>query len=143
MPDRSALTASYRLSRTRRLVNALVRPLARLALSGKRTHLLSVRGRTSDGGLMPSSSSAWREWAEMGFRVHVVCSWPDIAHEPELLTDHAACKPGGVSGERGITVTENVSEQTTVLFVGPKGAKAMEAILGQPTDRPGEEPPPP
>ena len=37
----------YRLSPGRRLVNLLVRPLARLGLAGRRTHLLSVPGRTS------------------------------------------------------------------------------------------------
>ena len=39
--------ASYRLSRTRRLVNALVTPLVRLGLAGRRTYLLTVEGRTS------------------------------------------------------------------------------------------------
>jgi deazaflavin-dependent oxidoreductase (nitroreductase family) len=37
----------YRKSRWRRALNALVRPLARLGLTGPRTHLLTVRGRTS------------------------------------------------------------------------------------------------
>jgi|SRR5215218_972522 len=35
----------YRRSRGRRLLNALVRPLARLGLTGPRTHLLAVPGR--------------------------------------------------------------------------------------------------
>jgi deazaflavin-dependent oxidoreductase (nitroreductase family) len=35
----------YRLSPGRRAVNALVRPLARLGLTGPRTHLLTVPGR--------------------------------------------------------------------------------------------------
>lgn len=35
----------YRLSTGRRALNALVRPLARLGLTGPRTHLLSVPGR--------------------------------------------------------------------------------------------------
>jgi deazaflavin-dependent oxidoreductase (nitroreductase family) len=35
----------YRLSPGRRVINALVRPLARLGLAGPRTHLLTVRGR--------------------------------------------------------------------------------------------------
>jgi deazaflavin-dependent oxidoreductase (nitroreductase family) len=35
----------YRLSLWRRAVNAIVRPLARLGLSGKRTYLLTVPGR--------------------------------------------------------------------------------------------------
>jgi deazaflavin-dependent oxidoreductase (nitroreductase family) len=37
----------YRLSPGRRVVNALVRPLARLGLVGPRTHLLTVPGRRS------------------------------------------------------------------------------------------------
>jgi deazaflavin-dependent oxidoreductase (nitroreductase family) len=36
---------TYRLSPGRRLINLVVRPLARLGLTGPRTHLLSVRGR--------------------------------------------------------------------------------------------------
>ena len=35
----------YRLSPARRLLNLLVRPLARLGLAGPRTHLLTVAGR--------------------------------------------------------------------------------------------------
>lgn len=35
----------YRLSSGRRAINALVRPLARLGLTGPRTHLLTVPGR--------------------------------------------------------------------------------------------------
>jgi deazaflavin-dependent oxidoreductase (nitroreductase family) len=35
----------YRLSPLRRVVNLLVRPLARLGLTGPRTHLLTVAGR--------------------------------------------------------------------------------------------------
>ncbi len=37
----------YRLSPWRRALNALVRPLARLGLAGRRTHLLTVPGRRS------------------------------------------------------------------------------------------------
>jgi deazaflavin-dependent oxidoreductase (nitroreductase family) len=37
----------YRKSLWRRALNALVRPLARLGLTGPRTHLLTVRGRSS------------------------------------------------------------------------------------------------
>jgi deazaflavin-dependent oxidoreductase (nitroreductase family) len=37
----------YRLSPLRRAVNLLVRPLARLGLTGPRTHLLTVPGRRS------------------------------------------------------------------------------------------------
>jgi deazaflavin-dependent oxidoreductase (nitroreductase family) len=37
----------YRLSYWRRALNAVVRPLARLGLTGPRTHLLTVRGRRS------------------------------------------------------------------------------------------------
>jgi deazaflavin-dependent oxidoreductase (nitroreductase family) len=37
----------YRLSPGRRLTNLLVRPLARLGLTGPRTHLLTVPGRTT------------------------------------------------------------------------------------------------
>jgi deazaflavin-dependent oxidoreductase (nitroreductase family) len=36
---------SYRLSHGRRLINLLVRPLARVGLTGPRTHLLTVPGR--------------------------------------------------------------------------------------------------
>ena len=41
------MTKPYRLSPGRRALNALVRPLARLGLTGRRTHLLSVPGRKS------------------------------------------------------------------------------------------------
>jgi deazaflavin-dependent oxidoreductase (nitroreductase family) len=37
----------YRLSYWRRALNAVVRPLAKLGLTGPRTHLLTVPGRTS------------------------------------------------------------------------------------------------
>jgi deazaflavin-dependent oxidoreductase (nitroreductase family) len=37
----------YRKSVWRRALNALVRPLARIGLTGPRTHLLTVRGRSS------------------------------------------------------------------------------------------------
>lgn len=40
-----AVPRPYRLSPGRRAVNALVRPLARVGLVGKRTHLLTVPGR--------------------------------------------------------------------------------------------------
>jgi deazaflavin-dependent oxidoreductase (nitroreductase family) len=35
----------YRLNASRRLVNAVVRPLARLGLAGRHTYVLTVRGR--------------------------------------------------------------------------------------------------
>ena len=41
------MTASYRNRPLRRLLNHLVRPLARLGLAGKRTHVLTVVGRRS------------------------------------------------------------------------------------------------
>ena len=41
------MVTSYRLSKTRRLVNALVRPLVRFGLAGRRTYLLTVEGRKS------------------------------------------------------------------------------------------------
>ena len=41
------MTRPYRRSLWRRLVNALVRPAARLGLTGPRTHLLTVVGRES------------------------------------------------------------------------------------------------
>jgi deazaflavin-dependent oxidoreductase (nitroreductase family) len=41
------MAAPYRKSPWRRALNALVRPLARLGLTGPRTHLLTVAGRTT------------------------------------------------------------------------------------------------
>jgi deazaflavin-dependent oxidoreductase (nitroreductase family) len=41
------MATGYRLSRTRRLVNALVRPLVRFGLAGRHTYLLTVEGRKS------------------------------------------------------------------------------------------------
>jgi deazaflavin-dependent oxidoreductase (nitroreductase family) len=41
------MATSYRLGRTRRLINALVTPLVRLGLAGRNTYLLTVEGRTS------------------------------------------------------------------------------------------------
>jgi deazaflavin-dependent oxidoreductase (nitroreductase family) len=42
-----AATRPYRKSLWRRALNALVRPLARVGLTGPRTHLLTVPGRTT------------------------------------------------------------------------------------------------
>ena len=44
------MTASYRNRPLRRLLNVIVRPLARLGLAGKRTHVLTVVGRKSGKG---------------------------------------------------------------------------------------------
>jgi deazaflavin-dependent oxidoreductase (nitroreductase family) len=41
----SLVSATYRLTPLRRLVNILITPLVRLGLAGKRTHILTVRGR--------------------------------------------------------------------------------------------------
>ena len=41
------MSKPYRLSLGRRALNGLVRPLARLGLTGPRTHLLTVVGRTT------------------------------------------------------------------------------------------------
>ena len=41
------MATSYRLGRTRRLINALVTPLVRFGLAGRNTYLLTVEGRTS------------------------------------------------------------------------------------------------
>ena len=40
-----AMGQSYRLGRTRRFVNAVVRPLVRIGLAGRNTYLLTVEGR--------------------------------------------------------------------------------------------------
>jgi deazaflavin-dependent oxidoreductase (nitroreductase family) len=42
-----SMASSYRLSRTRRLVNAIVTPLVHFGLAGRNTYLLTVEGRTS------------------------------------------------------------------------------------------------
>jgi deazaflavin-dependent oxidoreductase (nitroreductase family) len=41
------VSATFRQTRLRRLGNTLVAPLARLGLAGRRTHVLTVRGRKS------------------------------------------------------------------------------------------------
>jgi deazaflavin-dependent oxidoreductase (nitroreductase family) len=41
------MATSYRLGRTRRLINAVVTPLVRFGLAGRNTYLLTVEGRTS------------------------------------------------------------------------------------------------
>jgi deazaflavin-dependent oxidoreductase (nitroreductase family) len=41
------MATSYRLGRTRRLVNAVVTPLVRFGLAGRNTYLLTVEGRRS------------------------------------------------------------------------------------------------
>jgi deazaflavin-dependent oxidoreductase (nitroreductase family) len=41
------MPTSYRLSRTRRLINAVVTPLVRFGLAGRNTYLLTVEGRKS------------------------------------------------------------------------------------------------
>ena len=53
----------YRNSLWRRGLNALVRPLARLGLAGSRTHVLTVRGRTT-GTLWSTPVSIVREGDE-------------------------------------------------------------------------------
>ena len=45
--NRVAVAAIYRRTRLRRLGDALITPLARLGLAGKRTHILTVAGRRS------------------------------------------------------------------------------------------------
>lgn len=50
----------YRLSTGRRLINLVVRPLARLGLTGRRTHLLTVPGRRT--GRMWSTPISLIEW---------------------------------------------------------------------------------
>jgi deazaflavin-dependent oxidoreductase (nitroreductase family) len=54
----------YRKSRWRRALNALVRPLARLGLTGPRTHLLTVPGRSS-GRLWSTPVSIVRDGNEL------------------------------------------------------------------------------
>ena len=49
----------YRLSPIRRAINALVRPLARLGLAGRRTHLLTVPGRVTGRLYTTPVSLAW------------------------------------------------------------------------------------
>jgi deazaflavin-dependent oxidoreductase (nitroreductase family) len=41
------MPTGYRLSRTRRLINAVVTPLVRFGLAGRNTYLLTVEGRKS------------------------------------------------------------------------------------------------
>ncbi len=41
------MAATFRQTRLRRLGNTLIAPLARLGLAGRRTHVLTVRGRRS------------------------------------------------------------------------------------------------
>jgi deazaflavin-dependent oxidoreductase (nitroreductase family) len=53
----------YRMSPERRAINAVVRPLARLGLTGPRTHLLTVPGRRS-GRLWSTPVSIVRVGAE-------------------------------------------------------------------------------
>jgi deazaflavin-dependent oxidoreductase (nitroreductase family) len=57
----------YRLSPGRRLINLLVRPLARLGLAGARTHLLTVPGRNS--GRPWSTPVSLIEWRGERFAV--------------------------------------------------------------------------
>ncbi len=51
----------YRLSPIRRAINLVVRPLARLGLAGRRTHLLTVRGRKTGRPYSTPVSLAWLE----------------------------------------------------------------------------------
>jgi deazaflavin-dependent oxidoreductase (nitroreductase family) len=53
----------YRLSPVRRVINALVRPLARLGLTGPRTYLLTVPGRRT-GRLWSTPVSIVKEGGE-------------------------------------------------------------------------------
>jgi len=49
----------YRLSPIRRVINLVVRPLARLGLAGRRTHLLTVPGRKTGRLYTTPVSLAW------------------------------------------------------------------------------------
>jgi hypothetical protein len=55
------LTRPYRHSLWRRGLNGLVRPLARLGLTGPRTYLLTVPGRVSGRPLVDSRLDRDRE----------------------------------------------------------------------------------
>jgi hypothetical protein len=57
----------YRLSRGRRLINLVFRPLARLGLTGPRTHLLTVPGRKT--GRRWSTPISLIEWEGERFAV--------------------------------------------------------------------------
>jgi deazaflavin-dependent oxidoreductase (nitroreductase family) len=57
------VTKPYRLSPARRLINLVVRPLARLGLTGPRTHLLTVPGRRT-GKLWSTPVSIVRDGGE-------------------------------------------------------------------------------
>jgi len=57
------VTKPYRLSPGRRLINLVVRPLARLGLTGPRTHLLTVPGRRT-GKLWSTPVSIVRDGGE-------------------------------------------------------------------------------
>lgn len=57
------MTKPYRLSPGRRLINLVVRPLARLGLTGPRTHLLTVPGRRT-GKLWSTPVSIVRDGGE-------------------------------------------------------------------------------
>ncbi|HWQ24707.1 MAG TPA: nitroreductase family deazaflavin-dependent oxidoreductase [Gaiellaceae bacterium] len=57
------MTKPYRLSPARRLINLVVRPLARLGLTGPRTHLLTVPGRRT-GKLWSTPVSIVRDGGE-------------------------------------------------------------------------------
>jgi deazaflavin-dependent oxidoreductase (nitroreductase family) len=63
LPILGTVPKPYRLSPGRRAINLLVRPLARLGLTGPRTHLLTVPGRTT-GKLWSTPVSIVRSGAE-------------------------------------------------------------------------------
>jgi len=58
MPDEPK---PYRLSLIRRAINFVVRPLARMGLAGRRTHLLTVAGRKTGRLYTTPVSLAWLE----------------------------------------------------------------------------------
>lgn len=71
------MPATFRQTRLRRLGNFLISPLARLGLAGRRTHILTVRGRKSgrrystpvelvidDGGRWLVAPYGEREWVK-------------------------------------------------------------------------------
>jgi len=51
----------YRLSPIRRAINVIVRPLARMGLAGRRTHLLTVAGRKTGRLYTTPVSLGWLE----------------------------------------------------------------------------------
>src|SRR5262245_56234481 len=116
----------YRKSLWRRALNAVVRPLAKLGLTGPRTHLLTVPGRAS-GQLWSTAGSIVRNGRALARRA---------VRRPELGEERARGRLGGAqawpvpraSRRRGAAAGAGGPGAAGVLPAGPRDAPVLRRV---------------